>query len=166
MSIADVLLLIIRWLHALAAVAWVGGGLFYLFVLRPSLKATSGKATSGFDVGEYPQVGDQFRNLVNTAIAVLIVTGVVLTLSRLTSDYGGIAYVIVLCIKVGLALYMFYLARFFLRHRQLSEPEAEARKFRRFTSLATSATTVLVLGVIVFLLADILASLVEQELRS
>ena len=161
MSIADVLLLMIRWLHGLAAVAWVGGGLFYIFVLRPSLKATADA-----DVSAHSQVGEQFRNLVNTAIAVLIVTGVVLTLSRLTSEHGGVPYIVVLSVKVGLALYMFYLARFFRGPTYPKEAETTNHRFRRLSSMATGAMAVLVMGVIVFLLADILASLVEQDLQS
>ena len=38
MSVLDWILVVIRWGHALAAVAWVGGGLFYLMVLRPSIR--------------------------------------------------------------------------------------------------------------------------------
>ena len=161
MGVDDVLLLIIRWLHAIAAVAWVGGGLFYLIVLKPYLKAIAGD-----DVNASQQIGDQFRNLIHTAIAILIVTGVVLTLSRLTSQYGGAPYIIVLSIKVGLALYMFYLARFVHRRRNIPEPESTNHRFGKLSSMATGATAVLVLGVIVFLLADILTSLVEQALRS
>ena len=154
------LLLAIRWLHALAAVAWVGGGLFYLLVLRPNLKA------SGDDPEEAVQrVGEQFRHLVNTAIAVLLVTGVILTLSRLTSDYAGLAYIVVLVIKVVLALYMFYLVRFLRPRTYPAEVAPKNGSLQRLTGLFTGATSVLVLGVIVFLLADILQALVEKGIE-
>ena len=155
------LLLVIRWLHALAAVAWVGGGIFYLVVLRPSLRNSSD------DTGAVARrLGVQFRHLVNTAIAVLLVTGTVMALSRLTSDYIGIPYVVVLTIKIGLALYMFYLVRF-LRFRTYPEDAAKGNKIlQRVTALFTGATTVLVLGVIVFLLADILRALVERGIEA
>lgn len=159
MSFADVLLVIIRWLHAISAVAWVGGGIFYLLVLRPNLASEAGSGELGRKLGE------QFRFLVNTAIAVLVVTGVILTLDRLSSDYAGMPYVVVLSIKVVLALYMFYLVRF-LRFRSYpaNGPMASTR-LQKTTSFFTGATIVLVLGVLVFLLADILAELVEQEIR-
>jgi uncharacterized membrane protein len=159
MSFADVLLVIIRWLHAISAVAWVGGGIFYLVVLRPNLASEAGS-------GELARkLGEQFRYLVSTAIAVLVVTGVILTLDRLTSDHGGMPYVVVLSIKVVMALYMFYLVRF-LRFRSYpaNEPIGSTR-LQKVTSFFTGATMVLVLGVLVFLLADILAELVEQEIR-
>ena len=154
------LLLIIRWLHALAAVAWVGGGLFYLLVLRPSLGNSDGGSVEGAR-----DVGERFRNLVNTAIAVLLVTGVILTVSRLTSDYVAIPYVVVLVIKIALALYMFYLVRFLRPGTYPAEELGRSHGFQRLTTLFSGATAVLVLGVIVFLLADILRSLIEKGIE-
>ena len=160
MNFTDVLLLVMRWLHAIAAVAWIGGGLFYLLVLRPNLTDLS------TDSGEAARrLGEQFRSLVNTAVAVLLITGVILTLSRLSSEYVGTAYIIVLVIKIVLALYMFYLVRF-LRSRTYPEtPELHASRLQRLTSAFTNATTVLILGVAVFLLADILRALIEDGIR-
>ena len=160
MSFTDVLLLIIRWLHALAAVAWVGGGIFYLLVLRPSLNSSQD------DPGDSARrLGEQFRYLVTTAIAVLLVTGVILTLSRLTSAYVGIPYVVVLTIKIMLALYMFYLVRFLRSRTYPAEVPPGNKGLQRLTAIFTSATTVLVIGVIVFLLADILQALVERGIK-
>ena len=157
MSFPDVLLLIIRWLHALAAVAWVGGGIFYLLILRPNLRA------SNQDLEEATRrLGEQFRHLVNTAIAVLLVTGVILTLSRLTSDYVGVSYIIVLILKIVLALYMFYLVRFLRPGTYIAGDALKTKGLQRFTAMFTGATAVLVLGVIVFLLADILRALIEK----
>ncbi len=165
MSFTDVLLLIIRWLHALAAAAWVGGGIFYLLVLRPSLASSDNRAGDGDYRTARRRVGEQFRHLVNTAMAVLLVTGIILTVSRLTSEYVGIPYVAVLALKVVLALYMFYLVRFLRSRTYPGEAEAESGRLHRFTALFTNATTVLVLGVIVLLLADILSALVEMGIR-
>ena len=144
----------------MAAVAWVGGGIFYLLILRPSLNSTDG---GSYAVSK--QLGEQFRQLVNTAIAVLIVTGVVLTVTRLTSDYAGMPYVVVLSVKIGLALYMFYLVRFLRSRTYPEEHAATGRGLRRLTFAFSGATVVLVLGVIVFLLADILRGLIESELE-
>ena len=156
MSFTDVLLLVIRWIHALAAVAWVGGGLFYLLVLRPNLRSDSG------DPGEaVRRVGEQFRQLVNTTIAVLLITGVILTLARLTSNYVGTAYIVVLVVKVLMSLYMFYLVRFLRSHTYPEVTSTANKGLQRVTGMFTGATTVLVLGVIVFLLADILRALIE-----
>ena len=160
MSFPDVLLLIIRWLHALAAVAWVGGGVFYLLIVRPSLRTSPDDGPEGVR-----RLGEQFRHLVNTSIAVLLVTGVVLTLSRLTSDYAGIPYIVVLTVKIVLAVYMFYLVRFLRPRTYPAEAGVTTKGVQRFMSLFTGATAVLVLGVIAFLLADILRALIEKGIE-
>ena len=158
MSFTEVLILVIRWIHAIAAVAWVGGGLFYLIVLRPNL-------SKGDDASEArKRIGEQFRGLVNTAIAVLLVTGVIMTLSRLTSNVVGPAYIAVLVVKIVLALYMFYLVRFLRSKSYPHDPKEEARGLRKVTSALSGATAVTVMGVAVFLLADVLKTLVEISL--
>ena len=145
----------------MAAVAWVGGGLFYLLVLRPNL---SGSGEDGSGIAR--RVGEQFRSLVNTAIAVLLVTGTILTLSRLTSEYVGTPYIVVLAIKIVLALYMFYFVRFLRPRTYPEEASVGTKRLHRITALFTGATAVLVLGVIVFLLADILRALIEKGIES
>ena len=106
MGVLDWILLVIRWGHAVAAVAWVGGGIFYLMVLRPALRRNSLSTEANRSVGV------EFRGLVNTAIAVLLLTGVMLSVARLTEDSITIPYVAVLVVKIVLALYMFYVVRF------------------------------------------------------
>jgi uncharacterized membrane protein len=175
MNFTDILLLLIRWLHNISAVAWVGGGLFYLLVLRPNLrKAGRGPSEASperspySDVVEGPDptsIAADFRSLVYTAMGVLLVTGAILTFHRLTSNFAGPAYAIVLALKIALALYMFYLVRF-LRSRSyphhLPDPPSSPP---RWLSIASSATTVVILGLIVLLLADILAALFENALK-
>ena len=160
MSVLDWILVAIRWGHALAAVAWVGGGIFYLVVLRPALRKAKG---DGFEVGR--ATGTEFRGLVNTAIAVLLLTGVVLSVARLTSNAVTLPYVVVLVAKIVVALYMFYVVRF-LRPRIYPEgSEASGGRLARVRSRLTSATAVLVCGVIAIGLADVLDALFEHGLR-
>ena len=158
MSISEVLFLIIRWLHAIAAVAWIGGGLFYLLILRPSLRRASG----GVDAA----VGRDFRALVTTAMGILLVTGAIMTFDRLTSGFVGAPYAVVLAIKITLALYMFYLVRFLRSQTYPNDPQQVSTGYKRWTSVLSGGTTVVILGVIVFLLADILSTLFEQGLKS
>ena len=144
----------------MAAVAWVGGGIFYLLVLRP---ATRQAATGNSAAGQ--AVGREFRALVNTAIAILIVTGTVLTFNRLTSDFVGVPYVSVLAAKIVLAFYTFYLVRFLRRESYPEDVPATGGQIRRITSMLTGTTAILIVGVVVFLLADVLQSLFEDGLR-
>ena len=98
MNVLDWILLAIRWGHALAAVAWVGGGIFYLMVLRPAIQQARGLPA---ETGK--AIGVEFRGLVSTAIAVLLLTGVILSASRLTVDVVTSPYVAVLVVKIVLA---------------------------------------------------------------
>ena len=153
----------IRWIHALAAVAWVGGGIFYLLALRPGLK----RSGAAGDVER--NVILEYRGLVNTAIAALLISGVILTLSRLTSDAASMAYVGVLAAKVALALYMFYAAWLMQRGRRRGDLDADervtGRAFARLRSKLTSPAAVLILGIVVIGLADVLDYLFERGLE-
>ena len=158
MNILDWILVAIRWGHALAAVAWVGGGMFYILVLRPALgrNPVSGEAVR--------DVGSEFRGLVATAIGVLLITGAVLSVSRLTADTVTTPYVGVLVAKIALALYMFYVVRF-LRQREYPEQPAPASdRWSRMRGRFTSTTAVLIIGVVVFGLSDVLDALFEDSL--
>ena len=152
MSVNDVLFVTIRWVHAIAAVSWVGGGLFYLLILKPRLKAFPSDANAA--------IVQDFRALVTTAMGMLLVTGVILTFDRLTSGSTGVAYVAVLSVKIGMALYMFYTVRFLGSRTYPADPPR-----RSWTTPLTSGTAVVALGIIVFLLADVLSALFEQGLK-
>ena len=160
MTVLDWILVAVRWGHALAAVTWVGGSIFYLVVLRPALRTARGGES---EVGR--AVGAEFRGLVNTAIGVLLLTGVVLSVARLTSNAVTFPYVAVLVAKIVVALYMFYVVRF-LRPRVYPEgSEAGGGRLARVRSRLTSATAVLVCGVIAIGLADVLDALFEHGLQ-
>ncbi|MBI4338668.1 MAG: urate hydroxylase PuuD [Chloroflexi bacterium] len=157
MTIADWLLLVARWLHLLAAVAWVGGSILFLTVLRPALSGASGEATlSGL-------AGREFRNLVDVAITILLFTGVILSVNRLTSGHATVAYGVVLGLKIALAVGMFYLVWFRGRRRTSGAGEAEpggGRVPRTFTA----NNLLLALGIAVLFLADLLGTLFEAAL--
>jgi putative copper export protein len=158
MGVLDWILVAIRWGHALGAVAWVGGGIFYLLVLRPALDRAPASAETS------RAIGAEFRGLVNTAIGVLLVTGIILSASRLTADSVTIPYIAVLALKIALALYMFYVVRFLRQRAYPEETAGEVKWWRWLRSGLTSTTAVLIIGVIVFGLADVLSALFEAGL--
>ena len=155
MSLNDILFLAMRWVHNLAAVAWVGGGIYYLLILRPRLRRSPADDDT-FNPGR------DYLSLVNTAFGILLVTGAVLTFHRVTSGFIGVPYVAVLAVKVLLAFCMFYLVRF-LPNRRSKDRE---KPTRRWLPAISNATAVVILGVIVLLLADVLSSLFEHGLKS
>ena len=161
MNVLDWILTAIRWFHLLAAVAWVGGGMFWILVLRPARARSdeTGGATRR-------SIGEEFRNLVNTAIGVLLVTGIVLSATRLTDNAVTTPYVAVLVVKIVLALYMFYVVRF-LRPRVYPDGhEVAGSRLARARDRLTSTGALLIYGVIILGLSDVLNALFEDAARS
>ena len=150
MDVLAIILLLIRWAHALAAVAWIGGSLFMLLAARPALRSTDPQGLVG------RALAVEFRPVVTTAIAVLIVSGVILTVDRLTSDAAGIAYTAVLVAKIVLAVYAFGVA-----WRLPRRSEQRAGGIRRAVAGPVALTVV---GIIVIGLADVLTWLFERGL--
>ena len=161
MGVLDWILVIIRWGHAVSAVAWVGGGIFYLMVLRPAIRRSQGL---------HPETGaairDEFRGLVATAIAVLLLSGVILSVARLTGEGATVPYAIVLGVKIALALFMFYVVRIARRGDYEASQEADTRGVRRAVRRATSPMALLVVGVVIIGLSDVLDGLFESALVS
>ncbi len=163
MSAGDLFLLVARWLHVVAAAAWVGGSLFYLLVLRPSLRRSPGSGILS------AAAAAEFRAVVDTAILVLLVTGVVLAFNRLSTGVAGVPYVAALGVKIGLSALMFVIA--LSRRKRPTLPYAQsdraddsgrlARVLRAFSGY----NALVILGIVVFLISDLLGTLYEIALR-
>ena len=83
----SLLLIITYWVHLLAAVFWIGGIMFILYIALPvsTIKAQSGgKEFMG-------EVAKRFGPLANWCIYILIATGVVMTWSARTVYAGNIS---------------------------------------------------------------------------
>ena len=158
----DVFLLVIRWLHLVTAAVWVGGSIFILLVLRPVVRSTpdAPKLLTAAAAGE-------FRGLVNLCIVVLVATGAVLALQRLTGGVVSTPYAITLLVKSALTVWMFLVVYFERRRSRsralLPEPAEEAQGWLRRATSGYNA--VVLLGLIVFGLSDLLKVLFEIALE-
>ena len=165
MSLSEAFLLIVRWLHLVSAAAWVGGSIFYLIVLRPALRRRPEASRLASTAA-----ATEFRALVDTCVYVLIATGVILTLHRLTPGVVGVPYVVVLGAKIALSIWMFVLA--WSRRRRTSVMEAfreeeapPTTSIGKLLRAVSGYNTLIILGLIVFLLSDLLKTLYELALR-
>ena len=131
--------------------------MFYILVLRPALRRNPVSDGAG------RTIGSEFRGLVATAIGVLLITGAVLSVSRLANTVTT-PYVGVLVAKIALALYMFYVVRFLRQGRYPEEPAPASDRRSRIRARLTSTTAVLIIGVVVFGLSDVLDALFEGSL--
>ena len=140
---------VMRTAHVVAAGVWVGGSVTYLLVLLPAYRAA----------GASPELSARsaalFRRLVNLCIGVLLVSGVYLVFDRLASAGTGVAYVVVLAVKVAAALGMIGLA--LVQAQEARRPAARRGKLWKVAPL-----WILWLGLITTLLGATLTSVFES----
>lgn len=146
-----VLATLMRTAHLLAGGVWVGGSIVYLAVITPALRLTRAAPEVS------AQVGGLFRRLVNICMVILLLSGVYLTVDRLTATTVGVAYIVTLGVKITLALAMFVLAA-------LLAQEARRPAKRRGLLWREAPRWILALGILVFLLGATLAGLFEMGL--
>ncbi len=136
MTEGDLLLVVVRVGHQLAAAAWVGGALVYALVGRPA-----------------PGTGARsFSWLVGICTWVLALSGGVMTVDRLVATQeASTLYVALLVLKVVLALAMFILAGTLV-------PSAVARlRLGQRPSLGQRPFLVLYMGIGVYVVGALLA---------
>ena len=164
MDTGNLFLLIIRWLHVVSAAAWVGGSIFYLLVLRPAIRSSSGSHGPLLTAA-----GKEFRTLVNTCIMVLVATGVILAFDRLTEDIVGPPYAITLGIKSVLSVWMFMHVQSERRRSDFLgafDKREEPPRGRLSTAMRSVSgyNALVIVGIVVFLLSDLLKALFESAL--
>ena len=149
----DWLMWLVRWVHAVSAVTWVGGSIFFAVVLRPVIAANPelGRQVMG-------PIGSIYKELVDTAVLALIVSGLVLMFDRLTGNQVTPTWFIVLGIKLALALWMFYLV---WRFRRSGYQPTPGPGILRRASWLLGYNAVVAIGLVIFLLAGLLGTLLE-----
>lgn len=152
----DIAMLLIRWIHAVAAVFWVGGGLFYLMVIRPapSSQLRSGKLLQ--------TIISRYGQLVKLSMGVLLLSGVFLAAQRLTEDTATVAYAVVLTIKVSASAWMF--AVVLLQNKKAGVTTDAVEVNGRGIKKLIHANTSIIVGLFVFFLSDLLSFIVEKNL--
>jgi uncharacterized membrane protein len=139
----DLLLVVMRSMHALAAMVWIGAVCFELLVVLPAFGEKQPEAILS-------KIDGATREIVQTSLIVFLVSGALLTFERLSRGAASTTYVWLLVIKVALALVMFQVG-FRLRG---------ARGARRVTGLRWLAG----LGIAIVVLASILKWVYERAL--
>ena len=140
MSTRDWLLLCLRLAHALAATVWLGGGVYFVLILRPALRQRGDEART--IIGDAQRA---FGEWAQVATLTMVATGTVLTFERLSAGRGGLTYVALLAAKIVAALAAFWLVG--------------VRPVRRRRSARRSAPEVVIaLGLVAFMLGVVLSS--------
>jgi uncharacterized membrane protein len=154
--------LIMQFLHGLAALVWIGGTLFYVLVIKPTLQGSMPETVTQYT----RQMATVFRGWVSLSITLLLVTGISLTAWRLTSHTISLTYITILTIKILIATVMFIIVTRGSNSSPTTETSVEgtkqvSRSYFRISKLFSGANLTLILGMVVFFLADALGMLVE-----
>lgn len=151
-SVPDWLLLTAQWMHLMGAVTWVGGSIFFKFVLQPAFRRV--------DAGPAPMrsVGHEFGRIVWIAIGILVVTGAFMAVVHLTAGGNSRVYIGILALKISLAFYMFLLVWLRRRSAPAAGADGSVGLWPRTRRFLTSTTALLVLGIVVIGLADVLSA--------
>ena len=155
-GITEWIMWLVRWIHGVGAVAWVGGSVFFALVIRPyfSVQPEAGRKLMG-------PISNMYRDIVDASVMALVVSGLILMFYRLTGDAVSVAWFIVLGVKVALALWMFYLV---WRLRRSGLQPQPGRGILRRLSWLLGYNAVMAIGVVIFLLAGLLRTLIEAAL--
>jgi hypothetical protein len=139
-ELRDLLLMLVRWSHLVAAVALLGGGALCLTVLR--LPASQEDYA--------PVLATAFREVADLCLVVFLASGALLTFERLSSGAASSLYVALLAVKVVLSLLLY---RWVFQLRQTAAWRSAAPSY------------LIGVGALVLFLAVVLKTLFEAALR-
>lgn len=144
-------MLFARWVHIVSAVTWVGGSAFIALVLVPLQSAAilSSEANRA--------IGLRYRQIIYAVIAVLVISGIILTIERIYESPSTV-WIVVFAFKLALSVWMMYII---WRKRYLPGQGDFTNRYLRVLSKAFGYNALLVLGVVVLLLASLMQRVFE-----
>tara|TARA_A100001037_G_scaffold300502_1_gene328190 strand:+ start:1715 stop:2182 length:468 start_codon:yes stop_codon:yes gene_type:complete len=153
----EVILLLVRWVHSIAALTWIGGAIFYWLIMRPSLQS-----------GLLPDrvlhfARQEFGQIVVLSMWALLITGSILFFERISLPSATTTYVAVLGLKVMLSAWMFFLT-IGPRGRSVLAI-ARQGKWRGVVNALGHINMTIILGLAIFLLSDYLRLIIENHVE-
>ena len=162
MNIVNIFNIAVAWAHLISATAWVGGSIFWLIVLTPSIQ----KTPSNHKTEILRSISNEFKSVVDTSMFILLFTGAILTFNKITPGHIGTLYVLILGIKILLVSYLFYLLRSRRNNFKMSQSIGTKNTSRRKLIILTKKSNMIVLiGLIVYLISSILSSIFDASIH-
>ena len=168
MTLSDIILLIIDWLHGVSAAIWIGGNIFFYLVINPAIRLgyISPKTST--------QVSPLYYSIIDGCIIILTLTGTLMAFERLSSSVTTPLYIAILGLKIAIAAWMFILVRSRGRKLRLDREanptgkmaDDHQQKTSPIKSLFADTTVLLSLGLIIFFLSDLLSYLFQSQLAT
>ncbi len=166
MNHLDVLLLSIRWIHLVSASMWIGGSLFYLFILIPVLKTQNhqdrkkqGSLTTVINLN--------FKRMVDICLWTLVISGSIILVDRATGNHLNNLYLIAISIKLLLVtiLISIIFTKRRLKSSQLDNVQ-ESSLLKKIANRIAQWQTVAYLGLFILFITEILRFAVELSLSN
>ena len=162
MNIVNIFNIAVAWAHLISATAWVGGSIFWLIVLTPSIQ----KIPSNHKTEILRSISHEFKSVVDTSMFILLFTGAILTFNKITPGHIGTLYVLILGIKILLVSYLFYLLRSRRNNLKTSRFFGTKNTSRNKLIIFTKKSNMIVLiGLIVYLISSILSSISDASIH-
>ena len=151
-SLADLLFLIVRWIHISTAVIWIGGCIFYLIAVRPT------KHTNNHNLNELiPSINKNLTHISDVSILSLTSTGIIIMLNALLQQNLTTFYISILAVKLSLSVLIFTIT---INKKRLSKYEfLSYKKSNSIVKPFTNYTFVTITGMAIIILSDILRSI-------
>ena len=144
----EALLFVVRFIHIVGAVIWVGGIFFLVLVVKP-LAADNKDAPNIIST-----FGKRFRELINIVVIILILSGITLFVGRITIQSVSLIWFSLLGLKLALAVWMFYIIWYQRNLKRVSEPVRSG--VRRYLRPLLDYDFQLFIGVSVFFISSAL----------
>ncbi|MFL2664456.1 MAG: DUF2269 family protein [Dehalococcoidia bacterium] len=147
----NLIVIFIKWLHSVAAMSWVGGSIFFAFIIRPVQMNMKQEYSIVFR-----NISIIYRDLVDISVIGLILTGIFLMFTKLSENITN-DWIIVFSIKLFISIIMFYLIWRF-RQEDFSY-SSQAKGLYGKLSFLLGYNAIIFFGVIIFLLTSIMSEL-------
>ncbi|MFL2627462.1 MAG: hypothetical protein ACJ0OY_04105 [Dehalococcoidia bacterium] len=142
--------LIIKLIHITASTIWVGGSLFFLLVVNQSITQEN-KFLKGI-------LGSNFKQIVDLCIWILLLSGVILTVNKLTSNSATVVYGSLLGFKLALVAWVTFLIWFKKRSKSYFSEES-VTKNQMLKDFFSRDRLLVILGIIIIYVSETLANL-------
>tara|TARA_B100001123_G_C15328614_1_gene1030424 strand:+ start:571 stop:1068 length:498 start_codon:yes stop_codon:yes gene_type:complete len=160
----DILMVLMRWLHLTSAAVWIGGSIFFILVVQS-------KTNDSKKFAKISKFGilSEFSSLSDILISTLLLSGMILTVNRLTIGTISSLYLSILSFKIILSLWLFLIVWFQRGFRKNvidstplpaeNDPITVSKKIRDFFG---SHKAIVPVGLIIFLVSDALKIISEK----
>ena len=157
-------MVLMRWLHLTSAAVWIGGSIFFILVVQS-------KTNDSKQFAKISKFGilSEFNSLSDILISTLLLSGMILTVNRLTIGTISSSYMSILSFKIILSLWLFLIVWFQRGFRKnlidstnFSSQNDPKTVRKKITGFLGSHKAIVPVGLVVFLVSDALKIISEK----